>query len=56
MKNEGKIITKPEKIAQIVYEAIVRYMRAKKSPIARKKADLYLDISQQWRVNSNGNN
>ena len=51
MKNEVKIITRPEKIAQIIYEAVIRYTKAKKSPIARKKTDLGLDISCIWRGN-----
>ena len=51
MKNEVKIITRPEKIAQIVYEAVIRYIKAKKSPVSTKKKNLGLDISCVWRGN-----
>ena len=51
MKNDVKIITKPEKLAQIIYEAVIRYTKAKKPQIGEKIVDLGLDIPCVWRGN-----
>ena len=45
MKNKEKILTKPEKLAQIIYVAFVRYTKAKKSPITKKTSNFGLDFS-----------
>ena len=47
MKNEVKIITKPEKIANILYLAIRRYSKARKQ---EKKKGLAVDTSREKSV------
>ncbi len=56
MKNDVKIITKPEKLAQIIYEAVIRYTKAKKPQIGEKIVDLGLDIPCVWRGNKKHEN
>ena len=45
MKDNGKILTKPEKLAQIIYEAVIRYTKAKETQIRREIANSELDNS-----------
>ena len=52
MKDDGKILTKPEKLAQIIYEAVIRYTKAKETQIRREKANSELDFSFIQRGNS----
>ena len=47
MKNEVKIITKPEKIANILYRAIRRYSKTRKQ---EKKKGLAVDTSREKSV------
>ena len=47
MKNEVKIITRPEKLANILYLAIRRYSKARKQ---EKKNGLAVDSSRQKSV------
>ena len=42
---------KAEKIARILYGAIVRYVKAKKSPASMRKAHFRLDFRRVWRGN-----
>ncbi len=53
MKNQEKILTKPEKIARIIYVASVRYIKAKKSPITKKTSNFGLDFSGLRSGNEN---
>ena len=52
MKDNEKILTKPEKLAQIIYEAVIRYTKAKETQIRREIANSELDISCIQRGNS----
>ena len=52
MKDNGKILTKPEKLAQIIYEAVIRYTKAKGTQIRSEIANSELDISCVQRGNS----
>ena len=52
MKDNEKILTKPEKLAQIIYEAIIRYTKAKETQIRREIVNSELDISCVQRGNS----
>ena len=52
MKDNEKILTKPEKLAQIIYEAVIRYTKAKETQIRREIANSELDISFIQRGNS----
>ena len=52
MKDNGKILTKPEKLAQIIYEAVIRYTKAKETKIRREIANSELDIFCIQRGNS----
>lgn len=40
MKNQEKVLTKPEKLAQLIYVASIRYTKVKKSPISKKNFNL----------------
>ena len=53
MKKLEKLLTKPEKIARIIYKAIIRYIQAEKSPISEKKISFDVDNSRHWRGNTN---
>ena len=54
MKNEVKIPTKPEILSKIIYKAIVRYVKAKKSLMITKNPKFSLDINRIWRGNIQG--
>ena len=49
--NTTTSMTKAEKIARILYSAIVRYTNAKKSRISAKKTHFRLDSRRVWRGN-----
>lgn len=44
-------MSKAEKIARILYGAIVRYVKAKKSPASMGKSHFRLDSCRVWRGN-----
>jgi hypothetical protein len=50
-KEMPKPESKPEKLAKILYGAIVRYIRAQSAPIGEKNAKFELDFSRERRVN-----
>lgn len=50
MKNQEKILTKPEKLAQLIYVASVRYIKAKKSPISEKKLNFSFTSSKSKSI------
>jgi hypothetical protein len=43
--------SKPEKLAKIMYEGIVRYIKAKNARNGEKNAKFELDFSRERRVN-----
>ena len=48
-----KIITdKTERLAKIIYEAIVRYINSKNTEIGEKTHHYRLDLSRIWRGNN----
>ncbi len=49
--SENKDVSKAEMLAQIIYEAVIRYTKARKALIGEKNTDLGLDISCDWRGN-----
>ena len=51
MQNNEKPLTKPEKLAKIIYRAIVRYTQAKKPAISDVKPNFRLDFNRIWRGN-----
>ena len=46
---------KAEKLAKIIYEAIVRYTNSKNAEIGEKTYHYRLDFSRVWRGNSASN-
>ena len=48
---DDKNISKPAMLAQLIYKAIVRYIKANKSPISMKNTKLSLDYNRVWRGN-----
>ena len=46
---------KAEKLAKIIYEAIVRYINSKNTEIGEKTHHYRLDLSRVWRGNSVSN-
>ena len=46
---------KAEKLAKIIYEAIVRYTDSKNTEIGEKTHHYRLDFSRVWRGNSTNN-
>ena len=46
---------KAERLAKIIYEAIVRYTNSKKTEIGEKTHHYRLDLSRIWRGNSASN-
>lgn len=51
-----KIITdKAERLAKIIYEAIVRYINSKNTEIGEKTHHYQLDLSRIWRGNNASN-
>lgn len=50
-KFDGGKFSKATILAEIIYRAIVRYTKAKKSLIGDKKSHFRLDLSRIWRGN-----
>ena len=46
---------KAERLAKIIYEAIVRYINSKNTEIGEKTHHYRLDLSRVWRGNSVSN-
>ena len=46
---------KAEKLAKIIYEAIVRYINSKNTEIGEKTHHYRLDLSRIWRGNNASN-
>ena len=53
MKNNEILLTKPEKLSQIIYDAILRYTKIKRTQIKDKMTISGLDFSSVPRGNSN---
>ena len=53
--NKKIISDKSEKLAKIIYEAIVRYINSKNTEIGEKTHHYRLDLSRVWRGNSVSN-
>lgn len=50
-KDRNEAASKPEKLAKILYGAIVRYVKAKNAGIGEKTCGLAVDFSRERRVN-----
>jgi hypothetical protein len=50
-KESQNIESKPEKLAKIMYEGIVRYIKAKNAQNGEKNAKFELDFDRELRVN-----
>jgi hypothetical protein len=50
-KDVNRSESKPEKLAKIMYEGIVRYTKAKNTQIREKSSGFAVDISGDRRVN-----
>ena len=50
--NKKIISDKAERLAKIIYEAVVRYTNSKKTEIGEKTHHYRLDFSRVWRGNS----
>ncbi len=48
-------VEKAERLAKIIYEAVVRYTNSKKTEIGEKTHHYRLDLSRIWRGNSASN-
>lgn len=48
-RNQEKEESKADKLAKIMYDAMVRYVNAKKSLIREKKPNFRLDSKRVWR-------
>ena len=48
---DDKPISKSTIIARLIYKAIVRYVKAKRSPITIKNPKFSLDFNRVWRGN-----
>ncbi len=46
---------KAERLAKIIYEAIVRYINSKNTKIGEKTPHYRLDLSRTWRGNNASN-
>ena len=53
--NKKIMSDKAEKLAKIIYEAIVRYTNSKNTEIGEKTHHYRLDLSRIWRGNSVSN-
>ena len=53
--NKKIISDKSEKLAKIIYEAIVRYINSKNIEIGEKTHHYRLDLSRVWRGNNASN-
>ena len=43
-------------LANIIYKAIVRYIKSKKSPVSGRNSKFNLDFDRVWRVNTRDKN
>jgi hypothetical protein len=50
-KDQNRTESKPEKLAKIMYEGIVRYMKARRVLTREKNSGFELDSSGERRVN-----
>ena len=48
---DDKIISKPTILARLIYKAVVRYVKAKKSPNTARNLKFGLDFNSVWRGN-----
>ena len=48
-------VEKAERLAKMIYEAIIRYINSKKTEIGEKTHHYRLDFSRVWRGNSTSN-
>ena len=48
---DDKIISKSTILARLIYKAIVRYVKAKKSPNTARNLKFSLDFNRVWRGN-----
>ena len=48
-------VEKAERLAKIIYEAIIRYTNSKNTEIGEKTPHYRLDLSRVWRGNSASN-
>ena len=48
---DNKMISKSAILARLIYKAIVRYVKAKKSPMTAKNPKFSLDFNRVWRGN-----
>ena len=48
----SNIHAKAHSLANIIYKAIVRYIKSKKSPDSVRNAKFNLDFNRVWRVNT----
>jgi hypothetical protein len=55
-KDQSRTESKPEKLAKIMYEGIVRYTKARKSLTREKNSGFELDSFGERRVNVVGRN
>ena len=53
--NKKIMSDKTERLAKIIYEAIVRYINSKNTEIGEKTHHYRLDLSRIWRGNSVSN-
>ena len=52
----SNIHDKTHNLANIIYKAIVRYIKSKKSPVSRRNSKFNLDFDRVWRVNTRDKN
>ncbi len=50
-KTGNELISKSAILAQLIYKAIVRYAKAKMSPITANNSRFSLDFNRVWRGN-----
>ena len=50
-KTDNELISKSAILAQLIYKAIVRYAKAKRSPITANNSRFRLDFNRVWRGN-----
>ena len=52
----SNIHDKAHNLASIIYKAIERYIKSKKSPVSRQNVKFNLDFDRVWRVNTRDKN
>ena len=50
-KTDNELVSKSAILAQLIYKAIVRYTKAKRSPITTNNSRFSLDFNRVWRGN-----